>query len=246
MRRFPAPRAKGLGLAAVLSLGLIGPAAAQVETRATYDLTIRGLRAATLTFSAQETRAAYGARAGLQSAGLLRMVKSLGFEASTDGQVQDGRFRPSRYTERVDTGARKSLAELGYNQGVPEVRRVEPQRAARARDVKAATQGGTVDPLTAIFAGLRDQPRATLCSTDDYLFDGRRRSRVVLSKPETKGREVTCAGLYQRIAGFSEGEMAEKTDFPFRITYAPGADGLMQAREVRMETLYGPAVLTRR
>lgn len=219
------------------------PAAAQVETRSTWDLTLRGLRAATLTFSSQETQAAYGARAGLQSAGLLRMVKSLGFEASTDGRVQAGRFLPSRYTERVDTGSRKSAAELGWKDGVPEVRRSEP---ARDRDVKPETQAGRIDPLTAIFAGLRDQPKATLCTTDAKLFDGRRESRVRLSDPVTENGRVTCTGLYQRVAGFSEREMKEKRDFPFRITYAPGPGGLMQAREVRLETLYGPAVLTRR
>ena len=231
---------------AVAGMILAAPALAQVETRATYDLTLRGLRAATLTVSAQETRSAYGARAALQSAGLLRMIKSLSFDTSADGRVENGRFRPARYTENVDLGSRKSSAELAFVNGVPEVRRAEPARPPRDRDVAPETQGGTIDPLTAIFIGLRDQPRATLCTTDSFLFDGRRRSRVVLSNPQANGREVTCAGLYQRIAGFSEREMAEKTDFPFRITYAPGADGLMQAREVRLETLYGPAVLTRR
>lgn len=236
---------RSLATAALLAL-LAMPAAAQVQTQSTWDLTIRGLRAATFTFSSQETQAAYGARAGLQSAGLLRMVKSLAFQASTDGRVQNGRFLPSRYTENVDTGSRKSLAELAWRDGVPEVRRSEPAREHRDRDVDPASQGGTIDPLTAIFAGLRDQPRATLCQTDSTLFDGRRRSRVKLSDPVAKGREVTCTGLYQRIAGFSEREMKEKRDFPFRITYAPGGNGLMQAREVRMETLYGPAVMTRR
>lgn len=243
MPRPTVPFRRGL-LAAALACAV--PAALHAQTSATYDLTLRGLRAATLSFNGQEADGRYAAAAALRSAGLLKMIKSLGFDASSEGVLQSGRFRPSRYAEKVDTGSRKSSAELGWRGGVPEVRHVDPPREPRARDVDPATQGGTIDPMTAIFAGLRDQPRAGMCTLDATLFDGRRQSRVALSRPVAEGKNVTCTGIYQRIAGFSDREMAEKTDFPFQITYAPGPDGLMQARQVRMETLYGPALLTRR
>ena len=40
--------------------------------------------------------------------------------------------------------------------------------------------------------------------------------------------------------------MAEKTRFPFTLTYAPGPGGQMQVQEVTMDTLFGKGRLVRR
>jgi hypothetical protein len=40
--------------------------------------------------------------------------------------------------------------------------------------------------------------------------------------------------------------MAERTRFPFTLLLEPAGNGMMQVAEVRMETLYGRAVMVRR
>ena len=118
-------------------------------------------------------------------------------------------------------------------------------RGKRPYDVDPATQVGTVDPLTAMFATLRDVAPGRECGRSLKMFDGRRSSELRLGAPQTDGENVVCAGEYRRIGGFPPDDMAERTRFPFTLTYAPAGDR-MQVVEVAMDTLYGKARLVRR
>jgi hypothetical protein len=40
--------------------------------------------------------------------------------------------------------------------------------------------------------------------------------------------------------------MAERTTFPFTLTYKPAGNGRMRVTEVAMETIYGKAAMKRR
>jgi hypothetical protein len=111
--------------------------------------------------------------------------------------------------------------------------------------VDPATQGGTLDPMTALFALLRDVPRADVCRLDVPVFDGRRVSRVSTRGPKTEGDRIVCDGEYRRVEGFSERQMREKARFPFSITYAPAGDRYRVER-IAIDTLYGRATLDRR
>ena len=229
-------------LCAALVAGLAAPAWAE---EAVFDLSIRGLRAGTLTFAGQEAQGRYSVTGRLESAGLVGMVRRVRYDGQAQGAVRAGRFTPARYSETADTGKRQSQSVMEYRRGVPQVKVYNPPRAPGSGGLDPATQGGTVDPLTAMFATLRDVPAGQECNRKLTLFDGKRRSQVVLGPPQPVEGGVACPGEYRRLEGFSADDMAEKTRFPFTVQMVP-VGPLMQVTEVTMESLYGNARLKRR
>ncbi|MDT8856937.1 DUF3108 domain-containing protein [Paracoccaceae bacterium Fryx2] len=241
-------RMRGLGL--VLGLGLcvgLAPAVAMAQTdQAAFDLVIKGIRAGTLNFTGTQDGGRYSVAGKLQSGGLVAMLRKVRYDAKATGSVVRGRYVPASYTEIADTGKRRSEAVMAYRAGVPQVKTYNPPRDPRPGDVSPATQGGTVDPLTALYATLRDVDAGQECKVDLQLFDGRRRTQVRLNSPQAQGEAVVCNGEYRRLQGFSAEDMAEKSRFAFRVTFQPLGNGRMRATEVAMDTLYGKASLKRR
>lgn len=242
-------RAGGAVLAAaalVAALALPLPAAAQDRERATFDLTLRGLRAGLLAFDAVQTGDRYAVAGRLESAGLVAAIRRFRYDAQAEGRVTARGLSPARYSEVADTGRRQSEALITWQTGVPTVHDRDPERAARPWAIDPAEQRGTLDPLSALYATLRDAPRDGACAMRLEMFDGDRRTRLTLSTPRTDEGTVTCTGEYRRIAGFSPEDMAERSVFPFRLVYAPAPDGRLSVREVVMDTVYGRATLHRR
>jgi hypothetical protein len=129
---------------------------------------------------------------------------------------------------------------------VPQVKSYAPPRDPDEGGLDPATQGGTVDPLTAMYAFLRDRPAAAACNQRLVLFDGERRSQLALGPPRPADGGISCDGEYRRLEGFSAEDMAERTRFPFSLRLEPAAGDLLRVTEVRMQTLFGPAVMARR
>jgi len=233
-------------LAATLALPAPRGAQAQTEHQARFDLVIRGIKAGELIFAGTESASAYAVTGRLKSAGLAGMVRKVRYDAKAQGTVSGTTLAPLRYEEDADTGKRQSQSVMVWSGGVPRVEVAKPERAARPNDVDPATQKGSVDPLTAMFATLREVPAAAACTSNVTMFDGRRSSRLRLSAPTQDGDRITCSGEYRRIGGFSDKEMAEKVSFAFTLTYVPAAEGRVKVVEVAMDTLYGKARLTRK
>lgn len=224
------------------------PAAAQSQQgteRHSFDITLLGIRAASLTFTAREAQGQYRVEGTLQSQGAATAIRRLRYEGTTVGQRRGDRYLPQTYAEETDTGKRQSAAVMRYKDGVPQVAEHRPPRPARAGDLDPATQGGTVDPLTAVFATLRDVDATRACTLSLVIFDGRRRSRVTLSDPQPAGDGLRCTGEYRRLAGFSADDMAERSRFPFTLQLSPVGEGRLRVVEVQAETLFGRAVLRR-
>lgn len=242
------PMLKRSLLAATLGLGLAGgmtPAYAQTD-EATFDLVLKGFTAGTLQFSGVQKDKIYSVVGTLKSSGLAALLRKVRYDAKASGHTAKGRYTPSSYSENADTGKRQSQSVMAYAKGVPQVKSYSPPREPYKTDVDPSTMGGTVDPLTAMYATLRDVDKGAECKVSLAMFDGRRSSQIRTSSPQADGDNVVCAGEYRRLAGFSEKEMAEKTRFAFTLTYAPTEDGRMRVVEVAMDTLYGKARLERR
>lgn len=243
------PQFSPLARVALLCCALaVAPAAAVADQtdNAMFDLTIKGFRAGALSFDGTETAGVYAVTGKLQSSGLMALVKKIRFDASASGTVRRGIFTPDRYEEKADTGQRQSESVMDYKDGVPQVKVYNPPRPPREAAVDPATQGGTVDPLTALYAVLRDVPLDQACTTKVRMFDGRHSSQLALAPARVTGDKITCDGEYRRLAGFSDKEMAEKTQFPFRLTYEPAGNGMVRVVSVSMDSLYGKASLKRR
>lgn len=234
-------------IAAVAVILAAGGAAAGQQDSAIFDLTLKGLHTGTLSVSGAIEGRSYAASGVLKSGGLVALVRKVRYDARARGTVVNGTFTPARYEEDADTGKRRSQSVMDYRGGVPQVKVYNPPKAPRPGDLDPATQGGTVDPLTAAYAALRDVAPEEACKLKLVMFDGRRRSQVVLTDPKpAAGGGLTCTGEYRRLEGFSAEEMAEKARFPFRMTYAPLPDGRLRVMEISMDTIYGKGRLTRR
>jgi hypothetical protein len=231
-------------IAAVLACATT-TAQAQTTHTGTFDVRLAGIPAGVVSFSAVEDGRQYSAAARAQSSGLVALVRDVSYDARASGRITGRGFVPTRYQESANTGERVSRAVMEFVRGVPQVKSYDPPQERRANDVDPATQGGTVDPMTAIYALLRDVPRDQVCTLSVPIFDGRRASRVTTSGPRADGERIRCEGEYRRVAGFSDRQMREKTRFPFSITYAPAGDRYHVER-IAIDTLYGRATLDRR
>ncbi|MGB3314928.1 MAG: DUF3108 domain-containing protein [Albidovulum sp.] len=228
-----------------LMMGLTTAEADQTDS-AVFDLTLKGIYAGTLSVSGAIKGQSYAASGVLKSGGLVALVKKVRYDARSRGSISDGRFRPALYEEDADTGKRQSQSVMEYSSGVPQVKKYNPPRKKKDRGVDPASQGGTLDPLTALYAALRDVPEDQACNLAVYMFDGKRRSQVVLGDPQPKDEGISCPGEYRRLEGFSKKEMKEKSRFPFTMHLEPAGDGMMRVVEVSMDTLYGNGSLKRR
>lgn len=236
-----------IAAALVLSALLSGAAHAGQPQRlvARFDVQALGLKVGELSVDATISQDAYSVEARFGATGLVRLFRDMGFVMHAEGRIRDGRFLPALYTEEVDTGRRTSSARMRYEDETPVLvaGRVEDGEVA---PLDPAGQAGTVDPLTALLAVLRDQPAADLCRYDRAVFDGGRRSRVRLTGGTRSGDTVTCNGQFLRVAGYPAEDLETRRVVPLTIDYAAGADGRMQARGALLRTVYGPVGLARR
>ena len=234
-------------LAIALVLGLLGlPLHAQQVDEGRFDVILRGIPAGQLVFKAEQAGGRYAVAGKVQSTGIVAALLTFRYDATARGTVTPNGFRPSFYSQDTDRRGRKSRAEMSYSAGVPRPPQITPPRGRAPYDLDPATQGGTVDPLTAIFAVLRDQPRESACNTSLTLFDGRRRTQLTLGAPTVQSDgTATCTGDYTRLGGFSPEDLAERSVFPMTLRLQPMADKL-RVTEVRVPTVYGDAVLRRR
>lgn len=212
-----------------------------------FDLVLTGITAAKLDFSASQQGDSYVVTAGFASTGLLAMLRRVRFEARAEGVIRDGLPRPARYEARAEAGKRSGETVMDYVDGLPQLRVDNPPREAADWQIAASTQGGTVDPISALYIALRDVVPGAECSLSFRMFDGRRATELTIgpSRPEAGGG-VTCAGEYRRIAGYPPEDMAERTRFPFTLIYLPTESGQLRVVEVTMDSLLGKARLVRR
>jgi hypothetical protein len=241
---------KSLRIAA-LALGLfaaipVTAMAERIEDKATFDVLIRGISAAALGFSGVEENGQYAVSGVLKSAGLAAMFRKMSYTATAKGVISGVRYTPFNYVEKSDNGKKQTTSKMTYTRGVPSAVQYTPAREAREKEVNPATQGGTVDTMTALYAILRDVDAGQECKFNLKMYDGRYVSSVATSKPQAKGKSVLCSGQYRRIAGFKPDDMAERTTFPFTLTYHPAGNGRMRVTEIAMDSLYGKAVVKRR
>lgn len=231
---------------AALALGMTPAVQAQsnrIEDKATFEVVLKGLTAGQLVFSGVQEGKAYAVSGRLQSTGVAAMLRKFSYTAKANGAVSGNRYTPARYSEEADTGKRKGKSQIEYRRGVPTKVTNTPPRESK---VDPGTMGGTVDPLTSLYATLRDVDAGQECQSSVKMYDGRRATQITLSKPRRNGNRVTCAGEYRRLAGFSEKDMAEKTRFAFTLTYAPLDNSRMRVVEISTDTIYGKASLIRR
>ncbi len=236
-----------LGLAFAVALALATPVRADQTDRIVFDVSLKGLPAGQLSIDGKIAAGAYAANGVMETTGLAAALKKIRYAAKVSGSHAPGRFTPQGFQITAQRGDDRTTQSIVYKRGTPVSVSHEPPRAPRPTDVDPARQGGTIDPLTALYAVLRDVSPAEACALKLTLYDGSRRTQVALSAPQPAGAGVVCAGEYRRLAGFSEKDMAAKSRFPFTLTYAPTPDGQrLRVVEISTDTILGKGRLKRR
>ncbi|WP_162497407.1 DUF3108 domain-containing protein [Roseovarius dicentrarchi] len=236
-------RIYALALAALL-LPCLPAQASDANSR--YDVRLLGVPVGQLRLAAREDGARYAVSAAFATTGLARIVDA-SFRMSAQGRISPAGLAPGRYDEQIDTGSRRSTAQLSYAQGIPRITggTVAAKVAGDPGALDLRAQKGSVDPLTALYGVLRDRPRNGVCSYSVIIYDGARRASLAMSARRDEADRVICSGAYRRLAGFSASEMKRQSVYPFTITYAPMGD-MMQPQALSVRSGYGTAELTRR
>jgi len=224
---------------------IIGPVVAQTTTYA-YNLSMRGLKVGELSMSAATNGSRYDVSGQIQNTGLTAVMRKFSYNGSVSGALKRLRLSPSRYKETADTGKRRSKVKIAYSNGVPAVVRYDSDVPLPPNSPDPRTQSGTFDPLTAIFALLRDVPAKAACDIRVVIFDGRRRSSITAQKAGTKNGLPKCVGRYERLQGFTPEETARHKHFDFTMSYVKTPDGLLRVDRVAFDSVYGQAVIDRR
>lgn len=226
----------------LLFLVLAHPARADIDDAATFDISLGGIRAGYVAFHGIGRGSDYAVTARVQSSGLVSILLDLRFEGRATGRLAGGRFLPVRYEEQTKKGREQTAATVRFGSGRPTVVSLVPEGAPGAE----APSARAVDPVTALFAALRDMPAQEACDARFELFDGRRHAHLRVLDPVRNGPELTCTGQYSRLSGPTEYRMGLSSAFRFSVHYRPNGAGLMSVHEVRIQTPYGVARLNRR
>lgn len=226
-------------------LPLFGVAPVQAaDTDALFDVQAWGVKIGEFRISGQDRASSYTVNSKFETIGIVKQLGRIWFTMSARGQKSGGSFTPTQYTERVQTGRRKSSAQIDYTSGIPLLTGGK-LGTEDAEVLDAAAQTDTVDPLTAMFVALRDQPRSGLCKLNQPIFDGARRTIAFMTGRKNDGDKVICTGQFRRLGGYSAKQLRQGRDSSFELTYVP-AGFVMRVQEARVTSSRGTAVLTRR
>jgi hypothetical protein len=259
----PLPSRPGFGLkfgvALVFSFGLIclpviggysGAARAQSaagQHELQYVVRGLGLKLGDLRIASHSTNGRYRTISQFATTGALRTLAKVRFDLQSEGRWRsEGQTaEPRTYTEAVNTGRRRSSATLTYVGGIP---RVDSGAVGRSEQgahapLNPLTQRDTIDPATALWLAAGPLPEARLCNLDLPIFDGVRRTRLVLSQPLETEAGFTCRGAFIREAGYGEKQLRKRGNFDVSLNYVRRRDGQFMLIGGRVETIYGPVML---
>ncbi|MEM6972248.1 MAG: DUF3108 domain-containing protein [Pseudomonadota bacterium] len=215
----------------------------------TFVLKVGGMTAARLTLDAGRDDRRYRVEASIATTGVVRAFREAGIEAEVEGDVgligTHGGLAPRRYRSTSTDEDDVRRVAIDYIGAAPSVR-AEPPYDRRNWAIDPATQTDALDPLSAILSIFGAQEAGTLCDREIRVFDARRRFAVALAEPEGPGTDgtISCEATYRRLGGFKP-RLLEEPPFPFRVTFAEGADGLWQLVRAAGQSPLGTAVIMR-
>jgi hypothetical protein len=230
----------------VLLTAFTAPVALRAHEPAASDqqhYVVRGLgvRLGTFTLASQRASDTYGVRSRFTSTGAVALLARVHFEMQATGRWTSAGPQPAWFLENVNTGQRQSTADLDYTNGVPRI--TGGRLGSDTPPLRPNHQRDTVDPATAIFRAVAPQAADDLCTLDQPIFDGARRTRLVLGPPRPKGTEFVCRGTLHREDGYSARELARAKSFDLELSYEAGPDGRFHMSTAKVATVFGIVTL---
>lgn len=210
-----------------------------------YGVHALGVKIGELVVTSDLKAGHYDAEARFRATGLAGAFRRVAIHMKTQGVGHWPDLIPTRYQEKIQTGERQSSAQIIYRNGHPQVTggRLGNEDSVR---VDLAAQKGTIDPMTALFLALAAQPPDKVCALRREIFDGARRSRLVLGPPRQSQTGLSCTGQLIRVAGYPKAQIARDPRFDLSLTYQRGPQGAYHMTRAQAQSIYGPLVLIRR
>ncbi len=206
-----------------------------------FEFRVTGIPVGTLVTRGGQSGSSYEITASIEPNRLIAAVTKYAFDGSAAGQVFAGKPVPVTYFAESTSPRASRETRITWKDGVPVSASVIP---ARSTAPDPASQAGTLDPVSAGFALLRDAPLDRICRTSIDIFDGSRRNRIVLGSPEKVGDEYICGGRYKRLEG-EENTFSVKGDYGFTVVFRQTDNGLARFQRLESRTSFGNAVLER-
>jgi hypothetical protein len=224
-------------------LGAALPASPALAGSSVYDLKLAGVRLGEIRIDAEESGESYRAASRIVSTGLVGAFTDYGFVGEATGRLAaDGSIAPERFRATSVSPRAERRTEIDWQGTTPVRVSVVPPRS---REPDPARMVGALDPVSAGFALLRDNAPENICDASIEVYDGSRRSRLVLGDPVKGDGTLSCNGTYARLEGEAH-SLSSQTEYPFRLVFRPRGDGLMRLDRIETETRFGRAVVARR
>ena len=233
----------------LLAFGGLGAAAADTRVdRHEFTLSVGSFRIANMVLDGETDGNSYSVSASFNSSGLVNWFTRVRYDARVHGSVSGNRLRPKHYVETTVSGKDHASGSITYRNGSPVQTEKSPPAPLGSPRASIAEQNGTLDILTSTYMVLRTSPETELCDREFFMFDGTRRTKIELGPKQHEDGEITCDCTYFRIDGFSEKDMAEQVEFPFRLQYGPSRDrdGWYEIVRLTSMTDYGAFAMVRR
>ena len=226
----------------IVLLMLAAPVAAQEKTAILYDVHLIGAKIGEITIAGNQRNGRYAARSQFRTTGIVKALKNMRGDIAVKGHVTGQNHTPGQYSETINDGKRFTDVKVRFDGQAPKLISGNPDSNAAPAETRALQDA--LDPLTALYLILRDQPRKGLCKFRRDVYDGHRHARLSIGSPRATQDRVTCAGEYRRLSGYTASEKKERR-IPFTVLYE-AKFGNMMATRVDIQTKYGKAVLLRR
>ena len=239
----------GLACSFFLASSCIDAAVAETRIdRHEFTLSVGSFRLAKVILDGEDDGNSYRVSASFSSSGFVNWFTKVRYDGRVHGSVKGNRLVPKHYVETTVSGKEQASGSITYRWGSPVQTEKSPPARVGSPRASIAEQGGTLDILTSTYMVLRTSPETELCEREFFMFDGTRRTKIELGPKQHEDDAISCDCTYYRIDGFSEKDMAEQVEFPFRLEYGPSRDreGWYEIVRLTSMTDYGAFAMVRR
>lgn len=245
-------------IAAFLGYAVISPALSANNMHhytAEYRLYLAGVLLSVVDLQLSLSDNAYRLSAHIGPAGIGHILSDSHVVTTTKGRIETGQFVPQRLDLAWSNDDGVKSTYMNYQRGVPveffSGYKLPPEAQPKNKVDINEVGSGSVDPFLAMLAPLRDNQLNNACNGKIRVFDGRRLATLSAAAPKAVAATahdyvvaiplVSCAVVWQPIAGYSERSMARADDLPpIEAHYGRIADTAFAAPlDMRAETRYG-------
>lgn len=124
----------------------------------------------------------YEFKGQMKTEGTLSFFYEFKGENSLKGEMSDGTYRPSHFTSQSDFDDETYTVDMSWPKGIQTpIYSVEPEKKkGETHPLRRASLRNVVDPYTAMLMALADLDRNGACEGSYRVFDGRRRTELLL------------------------------------------------------------------